>query len=228
MKVLASTVLCLLFASGAYAQSDRGTITGTVVDPDGGVVPGASVVAENPENGARYETVTTQTGNYTLAQVPVGTYNLNIELTGFGRFRQEGIRIFVGQTARIDAKLQVGNLAEEVNVVADASMLDTQSAEIASSVTSENLNSLPLNFGARGNFAAAAIRNPYSFVTLVPGGNISSLQLPQGRRRAAEYVPDSRRRDGSQQPSSDDPRRSGAAVGRVARGDDGAHEQLRG
>ena len=174
MKVLASTVLCLLFASGAYAQSDRGTITGTVVDPDGGVVPGASVVAENPENGARYETVTTQTGNYTLAQVPVGTYNLNIELTGFGRFRQEGIRIFVGQTARIDAKLQVGNLAEEVNVVADASMLDTQSAEIASSVTSENLNSLPLNFGARGNFAAAAIRNPYSFVTLVPGGNISS------------------------------------------------------
>ncbi len=174
MKVLATAALCLLFVSGAYAQSDRGTITGTVVDPDGAVVPGASVVAENPENGARYETVTTQTGNYTLAQVPVGTYNLNVELTGFGRFRQEGIRIFVGQTARIDAKLQVGNLTEEVNVVADASMLDTQSAEISSSVTSENLNSLPLNFGARGNFAAASIRNPYSFVTLVPGGNISS------------------------------------------------------
>ena len=170
------TALALVFGltTAAFAQSDRGTITGTVVDPDGAVVPGASVVAENPENGARYETVTTQTGNYTLVQVPVGTYHLNIELAGFGRFRQEGIRIFVGQTARIDAKLQVGNLAEEVNVVADASLLDTQSAEIASSVTSENLNSLPLNFGARGNQSAAAIRNPYSFVTLVPGGNISS------------------------------------------------------
>lgn len=174
MKVLACSTVALLLASPVFAQSDRGTITGTVVDPDGSVVPGASVVAENPQNGARYETVTTQTGNYTLAQVPVGTYNVNIELAGFGRFRQEGIRIFVGQTARIDAKLQVGNLAEEVNVVADASMLDTQSAEIASSVTSENLNALPLNFGARGNFAAASIRNPYSFVTLVPGGNISS------------------------------------------------------
>ena len=113
-------------------------------------------MAENPENGARYETVTTQTGNYTLSQVPVGTYNLSIELPGFGRFRQEGIRIFVGQTARIDATLKLGNLAEEVNVVADASLLDTQSAEIASSVTSENLNSLPLNFGARGNSAAAS------------------------------------------------------------------------
>jgi hypothetical protein len=174
LRILTIATLFTMSAAVAYAQSDRGTITGTVVDPDGGVVPGASVVAENPENGARYETVTTHTGNYTLVQVPVGTYNLNIELQGFGRFRQEGIRIFVGQTARIDAKLQLGNLAEEVNVVADASMLDTQSAEIASSVTSENLNSLPLNFGARGNFAAASIRNPYSFVTLVPGGNISN------------------------------------------------------
>ena len=153
-RLLTVIALVVGLTTGAFAQSDRGTITGTVVDPDGGVVPGASVVAENPENGARYETVTTQTGNYTLVQVPVGTYHLNIELAGFGRFRQEGIRIFVGQTARIDAKLQVGNLAEEVNVVADASLLDTQSAEIASSVTSENLNSLPLNFGARGNFAA--------------------------------------------------------------------------
>jgi hypothetical protein len=175
MKVLAcAALMCVLFAPGAYAQSDRGTITGTVVDPDGAVVPGASVVAENPANGARYETVTTQTGNYTIAEVPVGTYNVNVELAGFGRFRQEGIRIFVGQTARIDARLQLGNLTEEVNVVGDASMLDTQSAEIASSVTSENLNALPLNFGARGNFAAASIRNPYSFVTLVPGGNISN------------------------------------------------------
>jgi len=173
-KILAIGIYSLALATGAFAQSDRGTITGTVVDPDGGVVPGASVVAENPENGARYETVTTQTGNYTLPQVPVGTYHLNVELAGFGRFRQEGIRIFVGQTAQIDARLKLGNLAEEVNVVADASMLDTQSAEIASSVTSENLNNLPLNFGARGNFAAAGIRNPYTFVTLVPGGNISS------------------------------------------------------
>ena len=173
-RVLAIAAFVLTAAAVAFAQTDRGTISGTVVDPDGAVVPGASVVAENPENGARYETVTTSTGNYTIAQVPVGTYHLNIELAGFGRFRQDGIRIFVGQTARIDAKLQVGNLSEEVNVVADASMLDTQSAEIASSVTSENLNALPLNFGARGNFAAASIRNPYSFVTLVPGGNISS------------------------------------------------------
>ena len=174
MKVLTITTLCVLLAASAFAQSDRGTITGTVTDQDGGVVPGASVVAVNADNGSKYETVTTTTGNYTLAEVPVGIYNLSVELTGFGRFRQEGIRIFVAQTARIDAKLKVGALAEEVNVVADASMLKTENAEIASSITSENLNELPLNFGARGNQAAAAIRNPYTFVNLVPSGSISS------------------------------------------------------
>src|SRR5205085_5898678 len=114
------------------------------------------------------------TGNYTIAEVPIGMYSVAVELQGFGRFRQEGIRIFVGQTARVDAKLKIGALAEEVNVVADASMLKTESAELSSSITSENLNELPLNFGARGNQAAAAIRNPYTFVNLVPSWSISS------------------------------------------------------
>ena len=175
MKVFSVASLCLLLsASGVLAQSNRGTITGTVTDAGGGVVPGANVIAEDPQTGTKYETVTTTTGNYTIVQVPVGTYNLSVELSGFGKFRQEGIRVFTAQTARVDAKLEIGNLSEEVRVVADASMLKTENAEISSSITSENLNELPLNFGARGNFAAAAIRNPYTFVNLVPGGSISS------------------------------------------------------
>jgi len=174
MKVWTCAALCLLLASGAYAQSDRGTIAGTVTDPDGGVVPGVPVVAENPETGVRFETVTTGTGNYTIAQLPPGTYNLHAELAGFGPFRQEGIRVYVGQTARIDVQLRVGALTEEVSVVGTASLLQTTSAEQSTSVAIEELNALPLNFGARGNFFAANIRNPYSFVTLVPGGSISS------------------------------------------------------
>ena len=112
MKVTTITALCVLLAASAFAQSDRGTITGTVTDQDGGVVPGAAVVAVNTDNGAKYETVTTTTGNYTLAEVPVGIYNLSVELTGFGRFRQEGIRIFVAQTARIDANTVAQTLDE--------------------------------------------------------------------------------------------------------------------
>ena len=106
--------------------------------------------------------------------MPPGTYNLQAELSGFGPFRQEGIRVYVGQTARIDVQLRLGALAEEVSVVGAASLLQTTSAEQSTSIAVEDLNALPLNFGARGNFFAANIRNPYSFVTLVPGGNISS------------------------------------------------------
>jgi hypothetical protein len=173
-KLLAVAVCCLLVTSTAIAQSDRGIIAGTVTDPDGAVIPGVSVVAENPETGVRFETVSTATGNYTISQLPPGTYNLRIELPGFGPFRQEGIRVYVGQTARIDARLRLGALTEEVSVVGTASLLQTTSGEQSTSVATEELNALPLNFGARGNFFAANIRNPYSFVTLVPGGNISS------------------------------------------------------
>jgi Carboxypeptidase regulatory-like domain/TonB dependent receptor-like, beta-barrel len=174
LKIFALTALCTVLATAAFAQSARGTITGTVTDENGGVIPGAAVVAVNADNGSKYETVTTNTGNYSIAEVPIGIYNVSVELQGFGRFRQEGVRIFVAQTARVDAKLKVGALAEEVTVVADASMLKTETAEISSSITAENLSELPLNFGARGNQAAAAIRNPYTFVNLVPSGSISS------------------------------------------------------
>jgi hypothetical protein len=174
MKVWLLAFLCVLCATPAFAQSDRGTIAGSVTDPDGAVIPGVPVVAENPETGVRFETVTTTTGNYTISQLPPGTYNLHAELSGFGPFRQDGIRVYVGQTARIDVKLRLGALAEEVSVVGTASLLQTTSAEQSTSIAVEDINALPLNFGARGNFFAANIRNPYSFVTLVPGGNISS------------------------------------------------------
>ena len=174
MKSLALTTICVLLATPAFAQSDRGIIAGTVMDSGGAVIPGVPVVVENPETGVKFEGVTTSTGNYSVPQLPPGTYNVRIEMQGFGTFQQNGIRVYVGQTARVDATLQIGNLQEEVNVVAGASLLQTQSAEQVSSVTVESLNQLPLNFGARGNFFAASIRNPYSFVTLVPGGSISS------------------------------------------------------
>jgi Carboxypeptidase regulatory-like domain len=174
MRIVAVATLFLVSATSGSAQSDRGTIAGTVTDPGGAVIPGVPVIAENPETGVRFETVSTATGNYTILQLPPGTYNLQAELSGFGPFRQEGIRVYVGQTARIDVELRLGALAEEVSVVGAASLLQTTSAEQSTSIAVEDINALPLNFGARGNFFAANIRNPYSFVTLVPGGNISS------------------------------------------------------
>src|SRR2546430_1830400 len=87
-----------------------------VVAPAAAAVPGAVVVATQTESGSKYETVTTAAGNSTVAQVPAGTYDLSVEVSGFSKFIQRGIRIFATQTARIDVTLQVGATAESVTV----------------------------------------------------------------------------------------------------------------
>src|SRR5687767_636334 len=81
-----------------FAQSDRGTITGTISDSAGAVVPGAAVQLRNVLTGAVYETVTTETGNYTVAQLPIAPYDLTVQMPGFTRYIQQGIRVQVAQT----------------------------------------------------------------------------------------------------------------------------------
>src|SRR5947207_2626258 len=97
--VLCSTVLF------SFAQSDRGTITGTISDPTSAVIPGASITATNGETGTKYETISTETGNYTLTQVPPGVYQVTVELPGFKRYVRQGITVLVAQTLRIDIPL---------------------------------------------------------------------------------------------------------------------------
>src|SRR5438067_474926 len=124
----------IFFAVAAIAQ-DRGTITGAVSDGTGAVIPGVSVVATNTQTNARYETVTTETGNYTLVQVPAGVYELAAELPGFRRYVRQGITVLVSQTLRIDVALQVGANTEEITVNADASLLRTETSELSHNVT---------------------------------------------------------------------------------------------
>src|SRR5262245_2738859 len=113
MRIIAS---CFLLAAAAFAQSERGSITGAVTDPAHAVVPRATVLATNTQTGVQYDSVTTQTGDYTIPQVPAGIYSLTVEAPGFSRFVRQGIRIYVAQAARIDVLLQVGGTAESVTV----------------------------------------------------------------------------------------------------------------
>src|SRR5438552_12928168 len=96
-----ATVVCV----SLYAQADRGTITGTVADPQGGVVPQAKVGLRNTQTGSQYETLTTPTGNYSLGQLPAGTYDLSVEYAGFKKFTQHGIAVQVAQTERVAVAL---------------------------------------------------------------------------------------------------------------------------
>src|SRR6266581_4393983 len=138
-------MFCLFVLSlAAFAQSDRGTMTGTVSDTTGAVIPGASIVATNIETNARYETISTETGNYTLAQMPAGLYQLSAELPGFKRYVRQGITVLVAQTLRLDVSLEIGSNTESVTVTEAAPLLKTESSEVAHNVTSEFLNNLPV------------------------------------------------------------------------------------
>ncbi|MBV9744267.1 MAG: carboxypeptidase regulatory-like domain-containing protein, partial [Acidobacteriia bacterium] len=126
MRGLCVVFLVSLAASVALAQTDRGTITGTVSDPAGAVVANATVEAKNTESGAVYQAATSSTGNFTLAQLPVGTYELDVAASGFKRYVRPGIIVEVAGTVRVDAALQVGSATESITIEAEAPLLKTE------------------------------------------------------------------------------------------------------
>src|SRR5205823_3812977 len=101
--------LPLFFASVMLGQSDRGTITGTVSDPAHAVVPGAAIIARSLETGSVSQTATTNTGNFTLASLPAGPYEVSVEAPGFSKQVQQGITVQVALTVRLDVELKIGS-----------------------------------------------------------------------------------------------------------------------
>ncbi len=157
-----------------FAQSDRGTITGTVKDPADAVVAGATINAKNLATGAEYKTVATETGNYTLSALPAGSYELRIEASSFKRFLSQGVQVQVNQTTRINAALEIGAASDTVMITDQAALLKTENAERSTNISGQLFNSLPLNFAA-GN----AIRSWLSFIQLAPGvsGNAQTARI---------------------------------------------------
>lgn len=170
MKALCRVVgyLCA-FALSLSAQTDRGTITGTVTDAVGAVVSSAPLSLLNTGTGAQYQASTSETGNYTFGQLPVGTYTLTVTVPGFKQFVRSNLGVRTAATIREDITLEVGNAAESITVSAEASLLKTENAELATNVTMAKLNELPiLGVGAQ-TASSHGIRNPLAASQLQPG-----------------------------------------------------------
>jgi hypothetical protein len=172
MRLIVTTLACaLLVFAAAYAQTDRGTITGTVSDPAGAMIPNVAIEAKHTATGAVYQTVSSGTGNYTLSQLPTGIYQVSASVSGFKQFVRTGITVGVAQTIRIDLPLEVGNISETVNVSADAPLLKTESGELSHNVTTDRINDLPLISVGGG------IRSSYAQVNLLPGAGTNTGAL---------------------------------------------------
>ena len=186
------TVICLLLlASVAFAQGDRGTITGTIADPAGAVVAAAPLEARNTENGAVYQAASSATGNFTLSQLPTGTYELSVNVSGFKKYVRQNIALGVAQVLRLDIALEVGATTDSVTVTETAPMLKTESGELSHNVTSQSLDELPvLGIGSAGSASGEGIRNPLAVTQLIPGatfsgsGNLTRVNGAQGNTNA--------------------------------------------
>src|SRR6266550_680547 len=140
-----STLLAMFFGAVAqFAQSDRGTITGTISDPAGAVVAAAAIEARNTQTGVITTVASSATGNYTIPSLSAGEYEIRVSVAGFKKFVRQGLTVQNAQTIRIDIALEVGSASEAVTVTEAAPLLKTESGELSHNVTTERLNDLPI------------------------------------------------------------------------------------
>jgi hypothetical protein len=167
--LLLTTLFFLMFAPMAFGQGGTGTITGTVTDPTGLAVAGATVQATNIETGVAYTGATTAAGNYTVPNLPVGNYELTVKVAGFKAYTHTNLTIAATQVLKQDIGLEVGSATESITVEAQASLLQTETGDVAHNVTLEQMDDLPLLGIGTTNAGTSGFRNPYNTLLTLPG-----------------------------------------------------------
>jgi hypothetical protein len=136
--------LVFLACSLVLAQGERATLNGTVTDPSGAAVPNAKVKILNKDTGVETDVTATETGVYRAPYLPPGTYRITASAPGFKSSVADNIVLHVAQVLTVDLTLQVGNLAEEVTVTAEAPLLESGTAEIGRYVTETEFDTWPI------------------------------------------------------------------------------------
>jgi len=139
-------VFSLLLLSGTAAlASITGSVTGVVTDASGSVIQGAKVTATDTDTGISNSTTTNASGSYSFPNLPIGRYSIRVEAKGFSDFHETGIVLDVNTALRIDPRLQVSSVAQNVEVTANAIQVDTISTQLGDVISSKSMTSLPLN-----------------------------------------------------------------------------------
>jgi len=158
--------LLLAVAAGAiWGQTITASLEGFVYDASGALIPGARVQVVHTGTNAAVALQSNANGRFVAPSLPAGPYALTVEADGFKRFERGGIVLQVGQAARIEIRMEIGNAGETVSVSGEAPLLETGSSAVGQVVDNRSIVNLPLNQ-----------RNPYALVFLTPGviGNVGS------------------------------------------------------
>ena len=136
--------VAFLTANQAAGQQATAQLMGTVKDPSGALVIGAKVSLRNSETNITRSVITGKDGGYLFTLVPIGSYEVTVEQTGFEKYVHKGITLEINQNARLDVALQVGATSQVVEVNGDVSQVDTVTATLGKVETTQRILTLPL------------------------------------------------------------------------------------
>jgi len=159
--------LTLLFAQ----RADRATISGTVSDPTGNNIPGATVKIRNQNTNVETVLTTNDAGAYTSPLLVLGVYSITVEHAGFKSSIRSDLEVVGGQTYRVDLRLELGTVSDRVEVSAAADMVNTDQPDVAHTVGGEYYNNLPVVMGADIRLAEALLQLQPGFTPMRPNGD---------------------------------------------------------
>jgi hypothetical protein len=173
MKNLRFCLICLsvlLLALAAFAQVQNGQFAGTVTDPSGAAIPNAKIIVTNLGTNLSITTTTNSSGAYTVRELPVGTYRISVEASGFKGFTNNNVVLNAGTSERVDFAMQMGQAHEMVEVTGETAAVNTEESKLSTTVDSTQIANLPLNG-----------RNVYDLMQLAPGAvNVQGTMMENG------------------------------------------------
>ena len=140
-----TVIVCLAFGASIGWAQGTGQISGSVKDQSGAVLPGVEVTATQTATGAKRSATTDETGSYILQNLPIGPYTIEAALPGFKTYVQSGIVLQVGTTPTVNAVLEVGQVSDQVEVSADAALVEAHSSGVGNVIDNQRVLELPLN-----------------------------------------------------------------------------------
>jgi outer membrane receptor protein involved in Fe transport len=186
-----TAIALALAALPAYAQMTTGAVTGRITDEQGGAIPGVVVQAQNGETGFVRTDVTDETGTYYLAALPVGSYAVTTDLSGFREFRAPAVPVNISRDVTLDVTLQLATLAETVTVSAAApAPVSTRSSAVGEVVDLARIQGLPLNGRQFANLAATVPGVTLGFHSDLTKSGQYTPQVSGGNGRNVNYVVD--------------------------------------
>ena len=176
----------ILAAFALCAQTATGRIVGTVSDPTGALIPGASVTVTNVDTKFVYPTITNEQGFYQALLLPIGEYTVTADMPGFQKALTKPEKLEINQSLRIDIKMSVGNRTEEVLVTEGISHVESISPTLGMSILSTQIASMPLN---GRNTLDLALLQP-GVIPATAGGNTGTFSAAGGRQDSVTYLLD--------------------------------------